>query len=160
MHADSQQVYRGLDVGTAKPTPAERAAAPHHLLDVVEPGEGMDAARFVALADASLGAHACSVHENVLNPRAVVPWHQHAVEEVIVCLAGEGECTFEGGGPEPYRGGSVLVIPANTPHTLRNTGPQRLVQLAVLGGAAPDTHWLEPEGRVAKRGSVERGAGP
>jgi tRNA dimethylallyltransferase len=54
VNADSQQVYRGLDVGTAKPTAAERAAAPHHLLDVVEPGEGMDAARFVALADAAI----------------------------------------------------------------------------------------------------------
>jgi tRNA dimethylallyltransferase len=52
--ADSQQVYRRLDVGTAKPTAAERAAVPHHLLDVVEPGEGMDAARFVALADAAI----------------------------------------------------------------------------------------------------------
>ena len=36
VNADSQQVYRGLDVGTAKPTATERAAAPHHLLDVVE----------------------------------------------------------------------------------------------------------------------------
>ncbi len=54
VNADSQQVYRGLDVGTAKPTAEERAAVPHHLLDVVEPGEGMDAARFVALADAAL----------------------------------------------------------------------------------------------------------
>ena len=54
VNADSQQVYRGLDVGTAKPTAAERAAAPHHLLDVVEPGEGTDAARFVALADAAI----------------------------------------------------------------------------------------------------------
>lgn len=54
VNADSQQVYRGLDVGTAKPTSAERAAVPHHLLDVVEPGEGMDAARFVDLADAAI----------------------------------------------------------------------------------------------------------
>jgi tRNA dimethylallyltransferase len=56
VNADSQQVYRGLDVGTAKPTPAERAAVPHHLLDVVEPGEGMDAARYVELADAAIAA--------------------------------------------------------------------------------------------------------
>ncbi len=54
VNADSQQVYRGLDVGTAKPTAAERAAAPHHLVDVLEPGEGMDAARFAALADAAV----------------------------------------------------------------------------------------------------------
>ncbi len=54
VNADSQQVYRGLDVGTAKPTRDERARVPHHLLDVVEPGEGMDAARWAALADAAI----------------------------------------------------------------------------------------------------------
>ena len=53
---DSRQVYRRLDVGTAKPDPAARAAVPHHLLDVVEPDEPYDAARFardarVAVAD-------------------------------------------------------------------------------------------------------------
>jgi len=54
--ADSQQLYRSLDVGTAKPTAAERALVPHHLVDVAEPGEGMDAARYVALADAAIAA--------------------------------------------------------------------------------------------------------
>jgi tRNA dimethylallyltransferase len=52
--ADSQQLYRALDVGTAKPTAAERAAVPHHLVDVAEPGAGMDAARYVALADEAI----------------------------------------------------------------------------------------------------------
>jgi tRNA dimethylallyltransferase len=52
--ADSQQLYRSLDVGTAKPTPDERRAVPHHLLDVVEPGEGWDAARFVGAADEAI----------------------------------------------------------------------------------------------------------
>ena len=37
--ADSQQCYRGLDAGTAKPTAPERERAPHHLLDVVDPEE-------------------------------------------------------------------------------------------------------------------------
>lgn len=105
---------------------------------------------FVALANEELGALSCSVHENILNPNAVVPWHQHAVEEIIVCLSGVGECTFEGAAPEQYRGGSVLVIPANMPHSLRNVGADRLCQLAILGGVSPGTQWLEPEGSVAK----------
>src|SRR5512138_99443 len=54
VNADSQQLYRGLDVGTAKPTPEERRAVPHHLLDVAEPGEGWDAARFVRAADEAI----------------------------------------------------------------------------------------------------------
>ena len=51
---DSMQVYRGLDVGTAKPSPAERAQVPHHLLDVAALTEAFDAARFVELARAAV----------------------------------------------------------------------------------------------------------
>jgi tRNA dimethylallyltransferase len=52
LSADSMQVYRGMDVGTAKPSLAERAAVKHHLIDVVAPGEPFTVARFVELADA------------------------------------------------------------------------------------------------------------
>jgi tRNA dimethylallyltransferase len=52
--ADSRQVYRGLDIGTGKPTPDERAAVVHHLLDVVEPGERYHAARFRSDARAAI----------------------------------------------------------------------------------------------------------
>jgi tRNA dimethylallyltransferase len=52
--ADSQQVYRGMDLGTGKATAAERAEVPHHLLDVVDPDEAMTAARFARLADAAI----------------------------------------------------------------------------------------------------------
>ena len=45
---DSALVYRGMDIGTAKPTPAERAAVPHHLIDILDPRESYSAARFVA----------------------------------------------------------------------------------------------------------------
>jgi tRNA dimethylallyltransferase len=48
---DSMQIYRGLDVGTAKPTAAERARVPHHLVDVVDPDEQLSAARWAELAD-------------------------------------------------------------------------------------------------------------
>jgi tRNA dimethylallyltransferase len=43
---DSAQVYRGMDVGTAKPSHAERAAVPHHLVDIIDPTETYSAARF------------------------------------------------------------------------------------------------------------------
>jgi tRNA dimethylallyltransferase len=52
--ADSQQCYRGLDAGTAKPSPEERSRVRHHLLDVADPEEQLDAARFVQLADAAV----------------------------------------------------------------------------------------------------------
>src|SRR5215470_9507261 len=47
---DSMQVYRGLDIGTAKPSVEEQARVPHHLIDVVEITEPFDAAKFALLA--------------------------------------------------------------------------------------------------------------
>ena len=52
--ADSRQVYRGMDIGTAKPTREERARVPHHLIDVVDPGERYDVLRFQREARAAL----------------------------------------------------------------------------------------------------------
>jgi tRNA dimethylallyltransferase len=51
LSVDSMQVYRAMDIGTAKPTAAERAAVRYHLLDLVDPNEPFTVARFVELAD-------------------------------------------------------------------------------------------------------------
>lgn len=52
---DSAQVYRGMDIGTAKPTQAERAAVPHHLIDIRDPAERFSAGDFVREALAAIG---------------------------------------------------------------------------------------------------------
>lgn len=52
--ADSVQVYRGFDRGSGKPSAEERARAPHHLVDCFDPGEEVDAARFVSLAEQAI----------------------------------------------------------------------------------------------------------
>ena len=54
--ADSRQVYRGMDAATGKPTAAERAAVAHHLIDVVDPDDRYQAARFRTDAEALVGA--------------------------------------------------------------------------------------------------------
>jgi tRNA dimethylallyltransferase len=51
LSADSMQVYRGMDIGTAKPTPAEREQVRHHLVDMVDPNRPFTVARFTELAD-------------------------------------------------------------------------------------------------------------
>ena len=51
---DSMQIYRGMDVGTAKPDAAEMDGVPHWLLDVAEPGENFSVGRYVKLADAAI----------------------------------------------------------------------------------------------------------
>ncbi len=48
---DSMKVYRGMDIGTAKPTVEQRAALPHHLIDVLDPWESFSVAQFVESAD-------------------------------------------------------------------------------------------------------------
>lgn len=54
VNADSLQVYRRFDIGTAKPTVAERAGVPHHLIDVADPDEPYDAGRYVREAERAI----------------------------------------------------------------------------------------------------------
>ena len=49
---DSMQIYKHMDIGTAKPTPEERRGVPHHMLDVLEPWESCSVSRYAAQADA------------------------------------------------------------------------------------------------------------
>jgi len=52
--ADSRQIYRGMDIGTAKPTPDEQAYAPHHLIDIRDPDQSFSLAEFQDLALAAI----------------------------------------------------------------------------------------------------------
>lgn len=54
VNADSLQVYRYLDIGTAKPSAGERAGVPHHLVDVADPDEPYDAGRYVEEAERAI----------------------------------------------------------------------------------------------------------
>lgn len=74
--ADSMQVYRGLDIGTAKPSSEERRRVPHHLLDLVEPFEGADAF-------------------------SVADWRARAVEAIDACC-GRGRVPIVVGGTNLY----------------------------------------------------------
>jgi tRNA dimethylallyltransferase len=51
---DSMAIYRGMDIGTAKPSAAERAVVPHHLLDIVNPADEYSVAQYVAAAEATV----------------------------------------------------------------------------------------------------------
>jgi tRNA dimethylallyltransferase len=63
---DSMQVYRGMDLGTAKASPADRARVPHHLLDVVEVSQAFDAAQFVGLAQEAIAGIQSRGHVPIL----------------------------------------------------------------------------------------------
>ena len=63
---DSMQVYRGMDIGTAKPAPAERAEVPHHLLDLADPSEDFSVARFQSAAAEALAGIEARGHRALL----------------------------------------------------------------------------------------------
>jgi tRNA dimethylallyltransferase len=54
VNADSMQIYRGLDIGTAKPSPDQRAEIRHHLIDILDPDQQFSAADFAAAADTDI----------------------------------------------------------------------------------------------------------
>jgi tRNA dimethylallyltransferase len=76
--ADSMQVYRGLDIGTAKPSPEQRARLPHHLVDIIDPDEPFSVADYRARADQALadiwgrGRQAIVVGGSGLYVRAII----------------------------------------------------------------------------------------
>ncbi len=63
---DAMGVYRGMDIGTAKPSPAEQAEVAHHLLDLADPGEDFSVARFQAAARCALSAIEARGHRALL----------------------------------------------------------------------------------------------
>ncbi len=64
--ADAMSVYRGMDIGTAKPNPAERAEVPYHLIDLADPWEDFSVARFQAVARCALAGIEARGHRGVL----------------------------------------------------------------------------------------------
>jgi tRNA dimethylallyltransferase len=110
LSADSMQVYRGMDIGTAKPTRQERAEVEHHLIDVVEPSEMFTVARFVEMAD--------EVIENEKGPLIVVggtPLYYKALFEGL----------FEGpGGDETIRTRLAQIEAAELHAMLQKADPQ------------------------------------
>lgn len=95
------------------------------------------------IANARLGTMALTIHENVISPGVVVPWHTHATEEVIVVLSGEGECRTEDS-THAYGAGDVLIFPAGVKHSIRNPGTVLLRQLCIFP-VDPVTQQLEAE---------------
>jgi len=65
--ADSMQIYRYMDIGTAKPTADEQARIPHHMIDIVDPDEHFDAVQYSSLARENVAA----LHERRITPLVV-----------------------------------------------------------------------------------------
>ena len=108
---DAMQVYRGMDIGTAKPTAADRAGVPHHCIDVVNPDERFSVAEYkqnAVLARTSIaaaGAHAVFVAGTGLYLTAVIDdlqlpgeWPAVRAELAKIGYAGWAAAEVKGGG--------------------------------------------------------------
>jgi tRNA dimethylallyltransferase len=125
---DSMQVYRGLDIGTAKPSPAEQASVPHHLIDVAEPTEEWSVKRFqeearAAVADIEArGKRALLVGGTGLYVQAVIdpltfPPEDRAVRERILARAATDDLFAELQRHDPEA--AAAIEPGNTRRIVR-----------------------------------------
>ena len=143
--ADSRQVYRGMDIGTAKPTAAEQRRVRHHCIDLVDPGTAYDAARYqsdgrVALADiARRGRVAYVVGGTGLYVRALLDGlaFEDAPTDAALRASLEARAAAEGGAAlhrelaaiDPA--GAERVDPRNARRVVR------YLELALLAGRVP-----------------------
>jgi tRNA dimethylallyltransferase len=88
--ADAFQIYRGMDIGTAKPTPAERRGIPHHLIDIVEPTESFTVSDWLAAAEAAGRRH------QVPRPHPILVGGTHLYIKAFI------EGLFQGPDPDPH----------------------------------------------------------
>jgi tRNA dimethylallyltransferase len=102
VNADAMQLYRGMDIGTAKLAPDERGGVPHHLLDVLDPHEDASVADYQLLARAALeqigarGARAVAVGGSGLYVRALLDAMEFPGTDAAVRAQLEARVEFEG----------------------------------------------------------------
>jgi tRNA dimethylallyltransferase len=160
--ADSRQVYRGMDLGTAKPDVAARAAVPHHLLDLADPDESFSVADWVGRARALVpevaarGRLPLLVGGTGLYVSALLNGYQLPGQAPPPELRGRLVAELEAGGLPPLGARLARVDPAAAARTdLRN--PRRVLRAlerveAADGGAAGTARAAPYPGRIAVLG--------
>lgn len=94
------------------------------------------------LAGRSLGARSTAALENVLPEGGFVPSHHHDVEEVLVCVEGDGEICVAGDTFQ-FQAGDTIIVPAKSMHGFSNVGKQSMHVLAFFPNAEPEVTWAD-----------------
>ena len=162
VNADALQVYRGFDLGTAKPSAEERARVPHHLLDVAAPEERFSAGRFAALAQAALadirarGRPAIVVGGSGLYVRALCAGLA-PIPPVARELRAELESRLAREGLAPLRAELEAVDPASAARLAPRDAQRTLRALEVAHGTGrPLSRWLAESASARREWSGPR----
>ncbi len=141
--ADSRQVYRGMDIGTAKPDAAAQSAVPHHLLDLVQPDEAFSVAQWVARARELVpeivgrGNVPMVVGGTGLYVSALVDGHDYAAQRQAPELRQRLTDELEAGGLEPLAARLRHLNPASA-ERIDARNPRRVLRaLERLEGGGP-----------------------
>lgn len=162
VNADALQVYRGLDIGTAKPTAEQQARVPHHLIDVLEPTEPYSAGDFARRARTAIGAILARsrlpivVGGSGLYLRALFSGLS-ALPEVDPAVRGRLRRELEEGGLAPLRRELERSDPV-TAARLEPADTQRTVRAleVVRATGRPLSSWVEDSEVAAPRFSFRR----
>lgn len=136
VNADSMAVYRGMDIGTAKPSPAERAAVPHHLIDIMDIEQTASVAEFQALARQSIaeisarGAVPIVVGGSALYVRAIIDRFDFPGTDPAV--RAQLETDLDVVGPAPLHARLAVLDPAAAARILPNNGRRIIRALEVI----------------------------
>lgn len=149
---DSAQVYRGMDIGTAKPSPALLARWPHALVDILDPAERYSAARFQKDATAAVeaarvrGALPILVGGTGLYFRALEQGLSEAPPaDATVRSRLEGEALEQGW---PALHARLAAVDAKAAALIKPTDPQRILralEIHALTGQSRSAHWAAPK---------------
>jgi tRNA dimethylallyltransferase len=159
--ADSMLVYRGMDIGTAKPTPAERGGVPHHLIDILDVRESATVADFQQRARAAIadcrdrGVVPVLVGGSALYVRAIVDDFRFPGTDPV--LRAELEAELAAHGPEPLHRRLAELDPASAAQIRPANGRRVVRALEVIALTGDPFTATLPARRYALPGVVQIG---
>ncbi len=149
---DSMQVYRGMDIGTAKATADDQALVPHHMVDIVDPADEYDVASFQAAARAALagagerGRPALIVGGSGLHLRVTVDPYTFGGQDARV------RAELESLGIDELRG-RLLTVDRHAAESVDLDNPRRVIralEIHAVDGVTPTARAASPERRAVE----------